>query len=87
MRKQAQGRNPVFAIRWFPDEVIVTCVRWYLKFRLSYRDLACLAAELGVALHHLALSGAVCGGVRITLGCIRTAGGPILACRRNLDQG
>jgi transposase-like protein len=25
------------------------CVRWYLRFRLSYRDLASIAAELGVA--------------------------------------
>jgi transposase-like protein len=29
--------------------VIVTCVRWYLRFRLSYRDLASLVAELGIA--------------------------------------
>jgi transposase-like protein len=25
------------------------CVRWYLRFRLSYRDLASIAAELGIA--------------------------------------
>src|SRR5262249_29976320 len=47
MRKRRQGRNPLFAKRWFPDQVIVTCVRWYLRFRLSYRDLAAIAAELG----------------------------------------
>ena len=47
MRKRANRRNPLFSKRWFSDEVIVTCVRWYLKFRLSYRDLATLAAELG----------------------------------------
>ncbi len=29
--------------------MIVTCVRWYLRFRLSYRDLASIAAEMGVA--------------------------------------
>ena len=49
MRKRQLGRNPLFLKRWFPDEVIVTCVRWYLRFRLSYRDLASIAAELGVA--------------------------------------
>jgi transposase-like protein len=49
MRKREAGRNPLFAKRWFSDEVIITCVRWYLRFRLSYRDLASLAAELGVA--------------------------------------
>src|SRR4029077_7272287 len=34
--------------RWFTDEVIVTCVRWSLRFKLSYRDLSELARELGV---------------------------------------
>jgi transposase-like protein len=48
MRKRGTGRNPLFAKRWFSDEVIVTCVRWYLRFRLSYRDLASIAAEMGV---------------------------------------
>jgi transposase-like protein len=38
----------LFAKRWFSDEMIVTCVRWYLRFRLSYRDLASVAAELGI---------------------------------------
>src|SRR4051812_27497145 len=31
------------------EDVIVTCVRWYLRFRLRYRDLASIAAELGIA--------------------------------------
>ena len=35
--------------RWFADDVIITCVRWYLRFKLSYRDLAELARELGVS--------------------------------------
>jgi len=39
----------MFAKRWFQDDVIVTCVRWYLRFKLSYRDLALLVAELGIA--------------------------------------
>ena len=47
MRKRGLGRNLLFAKRWFTDSVIVTCVRWYLRFRLSYRDLAAIAAELG----------------------------------------
>jgi len=49
MQKRRQGRNPLFAKRWFSDDVIITCVRWYLRFRLTYRDLASLAAELGIA--------------------------------------
>jgi transposase-like protein len=34
---------------WFSDDVMIACVRWYLRFRLSYRDLASIAAELGIA--------------------------------------
>ena len=30
------------------DDIIITCVRWYLRFKLSYRDLAELVRELGV---------------------------------------
>lgn len=49
MRKHGTGRNPLFRKRWFSDDVIILCVRWYLRFKLSYRDLASIAAELGVA--------------------------------------
>src|SRR4051794_18705871 len=41
-------RNSVFAKRWFADDVIILCVRWYLRFKLSYRDLAPIMGELGV---------------------------------------
>jgi hypothetical protein len=34
-----------FAGYRFPSEVIVTVVRWYLRFRLSYRDAVELLAE------------------------------------------
>jgi transposase-like protein len=49
MRKQSPKRNPLFAKRWFQDDVIILCVRWYLRFRLSYRDLASIVAEMGIA--------------------------------------
>jgi transposase-like protein len=42
-------RHPLFRRRWFTEEVIITCVRWYLRFKLSYRDLTELARELGVS--------------------------------------
>ena len=29
-------RHPLFRRRWFTDEVIITCVRWYLRFKLSW---------------------------------------------------
>ena len=41
-------RNPLFTRRRFNDNVIIRCVRWYLRFKLSYRDMAEIALELGV---------------------------------------
>jgi transposase-like protein len=32
----------------FPREVIAVSVRWYLRYRLSYRDVEELLAERGV---------------------------------------
>ena len=38
--------------RRFPREVIEGCVRWYLTYRLSDRDLVELMAEWGVHVSH-----------------------------------
>jgi transposase-like protein len=38
--------------RRFPDEIIVLCVRWYLRYCLSYRDLEEMMAERGVSVDH-----------------------------------
>ena len=40
----------LFAGRHFDREVIVLCVRWYLNFKLSYRDLVEMMAERGLDL-------------------------------------
>jgi transposase-like protein len=42
-------RNSLFSRRRFEDDVIILCVRWYLRFKLSYRDMAQLAWELGIS--------------------------------------
>jgi transposase-like protein len=47
--KAERDRNRLLPKRWFADEVIILCVRWYLRFRLSFRDLASIAAEMGIA--------------------------------------
>ena len=39
--------NP-FKGRHYPGEVIVLCVRWYLRYPLSYEHVAELVAERGV---------------------------------------
>jgi transposase-like protein len=38
--------------RHFDQEIIVLCIRWYLAFKLSSRDLVQMMAERGVALTH-----------------------------------
>src|SRR5262249_4121749 len=42
------ARDTIYRRRRFPREVIETCVRWYLTYRLSYRDLSALMAEQGI---------------------------------------
>jgi transposase-like protein len=42
----------LFKGRHFDQEIIVLCVRWYLAFKLSSRDLVQMMAERGIALTH-----------------------------------
>ena len=42
----------LFKARHFDQEIIVLCVRWYLRYKLSFRDLAEMMAERGLALAH-----------------------------------
>src|SRR6266508_6218665 len=39
----------------FPSEVITLAVRWYLRFGLSYRDVAELLAERGIQVDHVTI--------------------------------
>src|SRR5579859_2176637 len=45
-------RAPLFRKRQFAAEIIVTCVRWYLRFSLSLRDVEELMAERGLSVDH-----------------------------------
>ena len=40
----------LFKGRHFDQEIIVLCVRWYLTFKLSSRDLVQMMAERGILL-------------------------------------
>ena len=42
----------LFKGRHFDQEIIVLCVRWYLTFKLSSRDLVQMMAERGIAVAH-----------------------------------
>jgi transposase-like protein len=49
---KAVARDPIYRRRRFQSEIIELCVRWYLTYRLSYRDLVEMLAERGVNVSH-----------------------------------
>ena len=49
---RAASRDPIYYRRRYPAEVIELCVRWYLTYKLSYRDLSAMMAERDVAVSH-----------------------------------
>jgi transposase-like protein len=49
---RAVARDPIYRRRRFQSEIIELCVRWYLTYRLSYRDLVEMMAERGIILSH-----------------------------------
>jgi transposase-like protein len=46
------SRVPLFRGRHFRDEIIILCVRWYLRYPLSYRNLEEMMAERGLTVDH-----------------------------------
>jgi hypothetical protein len=48
--KQGSSLEDLFKGRQFEGEIIILCVRWYLQYKLSNRDLAAMVAERGVFL-------------------------------------
>jgi IS6 family transposase len=46
------SRPALFRGRHFRDEIIVLCVRWYLRYPLSYRNLEEMMAERGFTVDH-----------------------------------
>ena len=42
-------RDAIYRGRVFDAEFIELCVRWYITYRLSYRDLVAMMAERGIA--------------------------------------
>ena len=47
--------DDLFKGRHFDREIIILCVRWYLRFKLSFRDLVEMMAERGLSLAHTAI--------------------------------
>jgi transposase-like protein len=45
-------RDTIYRCRRSSAETIELCVRWYITYRLSYRDLAAMMAERDVIVSH-----------------------------------
>jgi transposase-like protein len=49
---KAVARDPIYRGNRFSPEIIELCVRWYVTYRLSCRDLAAMVAERGIVVMH-----------------------------------
>ena len=61
----------LFKGRHFDQDVIVLCVRWYLSFKLSSRDLVQMMSERGIVLAHTTI---LRRGPKLRAGFLRSAG-------------
>ena len=61
-------RPPLFRKRQFEPVIIVTCVRWYLRYPLSSRDVESLIAERGLSVDHTTVCVGPSGTVRNSTG-------------------
>tara|TARA_B000000609_G_scaffold104502_1_gene80296 strand:+ start:71 stop:256 length:186 start_codon:yes stop_codon:yes gene_type:complete len=52
MSKRGKAFPKEFKWRHFTPEIILLCVRWYLSYRLSYRDLVEMMDERGLKIAH-----------------------------------
>jgi hypothetical protein len=59
--KKIPSLEKLFTGRHFEREILVLCVRWYLRYKLSYRDLVEMMAERRLAVSHRGS----CAGARI----------------------
>jgi transposase, IS6 family len=48
-------RPALFRGRHFEDVIIMLCVRWYLRYSLSYRDLEEIMEERGLSVNHVTI--------------------------------
>src|SRR5262244_3786482 len=50
-----QNRPALFLGRHFEDVIITLCVRWYLRYSLSYRDLEEMMVERELSVDHVTI--------------------------------
>jgi hypothetical protein len=79
------GVEKLFERCHFDREIIVLCVRWYLRFKLSFRDLVEMMAERGLPMAHTTIIRWVrhyAPEFERPLESVRAAGRSIVACGR-----
>ena len=76
-----ESLEELFAGRHFTRDVVILCVRWYLRFKLSLRDLVEMA-ERGLSLAHTT----ILRWVRRYSGIWETLA-PLCACSRPVMAG
>ena len=52
MNQLGDVSTALFQRRHFDQEIILLCVRWYITYKLSYRDLRAMMAERGIDVAH-----------------------------------
>src|SRR5215470_15954963 len=85
-----QNRPALFLGRHFEDVIIIRCVRWYLRYSLSYRDLEGDdggAWPVGGSRHDLALGPALCTDSESASASRTSASQSLLAGGRNVRPG
>jgi transposase-like protein len=68
-------RDPIYRQRQFDAEIIELCARWYITYRLSYRDRVAMMAERGIVVSHTTIhrwDDSLCAGVREAMESLRT---------------
>lgn len=50
----------IFSSRHFNELIILQCMRWYLRYILSYRDLEGMMSERGIEVDHSTIYRWVC---------------------------
>src|SRR3982074_1188980 len=73
-------RDPIYRRRRFDAEIIELSVRWYITYRLSYRDLVAMMAERGVSVSHTTIHRCLMHPVAVPL---LEAGQPFVSMKRN----
>jgi hypothetical protein len=73
MTEPAPARD-LFKGRHFDQDVIVLCVRWYLSFKLSSRNLVQMMSERGIVLAHIDRTSISIPSLELVFGWFRLQG-------------